>query len=115
MAIHHVQPGELVDVSPLGAKLNQAQTETLVKTADLEVLRLALPAGKEILPHAVPGEITMQCLEGCVTFRARGSEQTLTPGTFLYLAGGDEHALRAIDDASVLVTILLKPPRRSTN
>jgi quercetin dioxygenase-like cupin family protein len=109
MAIPHAQPGEVIDISPLGERLPQTQTTTLLKTDSLEVLRLVLPAGKQIDPHAVPGEITVQCLEGKAVFTARGKDQELTPGRMLYLAGGDEHAVRGVEDASLLVTILLKP------
>jgi quercetin dioxygenase-like cupin family protein len=109
MAIPHAKPGEIVDVAPLGPRLGGAQTTTLVKTGTLEVLRLVLPAGKEIAPHTVPGEITVQCLEGRVAFRARGGQHELTAGQLVYLAGSDEHALRALEDSSVLVTILLAP------
>ncbi len=109
MAIHHAHPAEVIDISPLGENLPAEQTTTLVKTDALEVLRLVLPAGKQIDPHAVPGEITVQCLEGKAVFTARGKEQELTPGQLLYLSGGDEHALRAVQDSSLLVTILLKP------
>jgi len=107
MAIPHAQPGDVIDISDLGEKLPETQTSTLVKTDSLEVLRLVLPAGKVIDPHSVPGEITVQCLEGKAVFTARGKDQELTPGQMLYLAGGDEHAVRAVEDASLLVTILL--------
>lgn len=107
MAIPHAQPGETVDVSPLGEKLPQTQTTTLIKTDALEGLRLVLPAGKQIDPHSVPGEITVQCLEGKVIVTARGKQQELSQGQLLYLVGGDEHALRALENSSVLVTILL--------
>lgn len=109
MAIPHAQPGEIIDVTPLGSRLSAAHTTTLVKTAALEVLRLVLPAGKQIAPHTVPGEITVQCLEGQVTFRVRGQERELTAGKLVYLAGADEHALKALEDSSLLVTILLPP------
>ena len=36
----------------------------LFKTEELEVIRLVLAAGKSLPPHKVPGEITIQCLEG---------------------------------------------------
>jgi len=108
MAIPHAKPGEIVDVAPLGKRLGSAQTTTLVKTATLEVLRLVLPAGKQIAPHAVPGEITVQCLEGKVAFSARGGQHELTAGRLVYLAGSDEHTLLALEDSSVLVTILLE-------
>jgi quercetin dioxygenase-like cupin family protein len=107
VAIPHAKPAEVIDISPLGDTLAGTQTTTLVKTDSLEVLRLVLPAGKLIDPHAVPGEITVQCLEGKVVFTARGKEQELTPGQLLYLSGRDEHAVRAVQDSSILVTILL--------
>ena len=108
MAIPHAKPAEIIDVSALGSNLKSAQTTTLVKTDSLEVIRLVLPAGKEVKPHEVPGEITVQCLEGKVAFRAGDSECELTAAKLIYLAGSDAHSLRAIDDASLLITILLK-------
>jgi quercetin dioxygenase-like cupin family protein len=107
MAVLHARPAEPIDILPLGKELRVVPTTTLVKTESLEVLRLVLRAGKEIAPHRVPKEITVQCLEGIVQFTARDRQQLLTPGTLLYLSGGDEHALRAVEDASLLVTILL--------
>jgi quercetin dioxygenase-like cupin family protein len=80
----------------------------LVKTDHVEVIRLVLPAGKEIKQHNVSGEITVQCLEGNVVFSAGKSECELTAGKLLYLSGSDEHALRAVEDTSLLLTILLE-------
>ena len=108
MAIPHAKPAEVIDISALGSNLKSAQTTTLVKTDALEVIRLVLPAGKEVKPHEVPGEITVQCLEGKVAFSVGGLEVELTAGKLIYLAGSDEHSLRAVEDASLLVTILLK-------
>ncbi|QDU94260.1 cupin domain-containing protein [Lignipirellula cremea] len=107
MAVTHAQAGEIIDISPLGPHLHAASTMALVKTDAMEVLRLVLPAGKQIAPHAARGEITVQCLEGKVAFEARGAEHELTAGKLLYLAAAEVHALRAIEDSSLLVTILL--------
>lgn len=107
MSIHHAVAGEPIDISSSAAEATKDQTTTLIKTSRLEVLRLMLPAGKRIDSHAVPGEITIQCLEGTVELEAHGRPQLLTPGTLLYLAGGDQHALRAIEDGTLLITILL--------
>lgn len=68
MAIEHAKPGEVVDVRPLGAVLADSKTQTLFKAKNLEVVRLVMPAGKEISEHEAPGEITVQCLEGKVAF-----------------------------------------------
>lgn len=106
MAIQHAKSGEIVSL-PLGAALASSKTATLVKTADLEVIRLVLPTGKEIPSHKAPGEITVQCVEGRVAFTAHDKTQDLISGQLLYLAAGEPHALKAAEDSTVLVTILL--------
>jgi len=111
MAIPHAKSGEVVDVRPMGAKLSGTITHTIVKTDDLEVIRIVLLAGNELPPHAVPGDITVQCLEGKVDFRVGEVNRELTEGKFLYVEGGGLHALRASEDSSLLVTILLKPKK----
>jgi len=108
MAFPHAKPAEVIDVRPLGARLRDTQTTTLVKTDALEVIRLVLPAGKEIQRHKVAGEITVQCLEGDVVFTTEQSKCELTAGNLLYLSGSDDHALRAVEDSALLVTILLE-------
>jgi quercetin dioxygenase-like cupin family protein len=109
MAVPHAKPGEPVDVHPLGSALPSTQTVTLVKTDALEVIRLVVPAGKQIERHQVPGEVTMQCLEGKVDVEADGAGCQLAAGELIYLRGGQGHALRGVEDASLLLTILLKP------
>jgi len=73
----------------------------------MELIRLVLPAGKQIVEHKAPGEITVQCLEGCVKFTVDGRSQELTAGDMLYLEAAKPHAVEAVKDSSVLVTILL--------
>lgn len=109
MAIPHANPGDVIDVRPLGASLETARTNTLLKTQAVEVVRLVMAAGKEIAEHKATGEITVQCLEGKIAFTALGKTEELAAGQMLYLAAGEPHSVRCIEDASVLVTILLKP------
>ncbi len=107
MAIQHAKSGEVVAL-PLGVALATSETAALVKTNQIEVLRLVIPAGKEISTHKAPGPITVQCLEGRISFTAHGTPQELDAGEFLYLETGEPHALTGIEDSSVLVTIVLK-------
>jgi len=106
MALPHATPGQPMDVRPLGPALAASKTSALFKTDRLEVIRLVVPAGKQIPSHKVAGEITVQCLEGRVAFTALGETHELQSGQMLYLPGGEEHALEGLEDASVLVTIL---------
>ncbi len=99
---------ERLHVRPLEAALATSITQTLVKTDDLEVIRIVLLAGNELPPHQVPGEITVQCLEGRVEIRVGEVVRELTAGNMLYVTGDCEHALRASENSSLLVTILLK-------
>ncbi len=108
MAIPHALPGQAIDVQPLGARLAQEKTVALFKSTDLEVMRLVLPAGKSLPPHRVPGEITIQCIEGSIEVTAENRSHVLRAGQLLYLAGGVVHGVTALQDASALVTIALR-------
>lgn len=107
MAIPHAEPGEIVDVRPLGTAVADQKTHTLARTDALEIIRLVLPTGKEIATHTAPGQITVQCLEGRVAFSTMGQELELEAGRLLYLNAREPHSLRAVEDSSLLVTILL--------
>ena len=108
MAIPHAASGQVVDILSGGCHLPSARTFALFKSAELEVMRLVLPAGKSFPPHVVAGEITVQCLEGSIEFSSQGRCQVLHPGQLLHLSGGIEHGLVALEDASVLLTIVLR-------
>lgn len=108
MAITHAASGELIDVRPLGAALRQTSSSTLVRAAHLEVFRFVLVAGQTAPDHKASGALTIQCLEGVVEFDAHGRTQILQAGDMVYLADAEPHAVRALEDASLLVTILLR-------
>jgi nucleotide-binding universal stress UspA family protein/quercetin dioxygenase-like cupin family protein len=99
-------PGEVVDVRPLGAALASARTRKLVRTPGVEVVRLVVRAGQEIPRHTSQGEILVQCLEGRVAFTALGKTRELEAGELMNLPAGEPHALKGIEDASLLLTVL---------
>lgn len=112
MALPHASAGQSIDVQPLGEHLAGAKTVALFKAQDLEVMRLVLPAGKSLPPHQVAGEITIQCIEGVLDVTLDGRSHVLRAGQLLFLAGGALHGVKALADASALVTIALhKPPQ----
>lgn len=91
---------------PLGKAVGAAKSTTLMKSDGLELIRLVIPAGKEIPPHRGPGEITVQCIEGHVSFEHDGHASDLHAGDLLHLCPQEIHALKGIVDSSVLVTRL---------
>ena len=53
------------------------------------------------------GEIVVHCLEGKVAYTAFDKTHTLEAGKLLYLPTGEPHSVKGIEDASLLLTILL--------
>lgn len=108
MAIHHATSGEPVNVQPLGERLSTDKTIALFKSSDLEVIRLVLLAGKSMPVHQVAGEITLQCLEGRLEVMADGQGCALEAGHLLFLAAGVPHSVTALQDASALLTLVVR-------
>jgi len=107
MAQPHAKSGEVVSLRPIGEGLSSATTTAVLKAEQLEVVRVVLPAGKEMREHRAPGEVTVHCIEGCIEFRTSAGTQFLNPGDFIHLQRQEPHALKAIEDASALMTICL--------
>jgi quercetin dioxygenase-like cupin family protein len=99
-------PGDLVDIRPLGSALVSADLRTLVRTDAVKVVRLIVRAGQEIPQHTSQGEIIVHCLEGRVALTALGTTRTLEAGTLVDLPASEPHSLKGIEDASLLLTIL---------
>ena len=106
MTTQHAEPGVVIDIRPLGSRLSESVTSTLVKSGTLEIIRLILPAGKRVRSHQVSGPITVHCLEGRIEFQASDQWQTLESGQLVFLTG-ELHAVKSIEDSSVLITIHL--------
>jgi quercetin dioxygenase-like cupin family protein len=108
MAIPHAEPGDIIDLRPLGAALAGTRSYALFKSGDLELMRIVLRAGEEFPRHAVAGEVTLQCLEGRIAFTCNAGERRLEAGQLVHVTGEEMHGLRGIDNASALLTIALK-------
>lgn len=107
MAIHHALSGEMIDIKPQGEALKATRSTTLYKTQHLEVFRMILLAGKQISEHQVVGEFTVQCIEGSVEFSIGTTRDVMRAGDLKCLAGGVPHSMIAMEDSSLLVTLLL--------
>ena len=73
-------PGDPIDVRPLGASLVSAHTRRLVRTATVEVVRVIVRAGQEIPQHTSKGEIIVHCLEGRVASPPSERPRSSKPG-----------------------------------
>jgi len=70
---------------------------------DAVTQKLLTPRG---LRSLAPGELTLMCLEGQITLYACGKTQDVPADHLTILAAGEPHAIKAIEDSSVLLTIL---------
>lgn len=109
MALPHASPGQIVRLDPLGERLTESVSTALFKAAQLEVVRLVLPRGHTMRDHRVQGEITLHCLEGAIDLTVDGRTQPMHAGDLVYLAAGQPHALHAVQDSSLLLTLCLLP------
>lgn len=111
MALDHARSGQVVALQPHAAAglvaAAGARSHALFKSAQLEVMRLVLAAGSSLGEHSVPGELTLQCLQGSASVVADGSAQQLRGGELLYLRGGVAHSVRALEDCVLLLTLVL--------
>lgn len=109
MALHHLASGEIANLLHQGGDALSTQSVALFKSDQMEVIRLRLPLGRTMPMHQVAGEITVQCLEGMLDFETPEGVQRVQAGQLLFLRGGVPHSLLAVEDASVLLTIVLGP------
>lgn len=102
MAAVSFKPGEVVDLATSGT----GHATTLVKTPHVHVIRLSVPAGKQLDTHKAPGEVTLLGVQGKVTLFVEGQPRTLAAGQFVYLPPGMPHAVRGEEDSLVLLSIV---------
>lgn len=102
----HIQPGEVVNLLTLKEDMSVDDTFALVKTTDMEVIRMVLPEGKNISEHSVEGEMSVQCLKGHTEFTVGDTLHELTEGDWLYLNRNEKFSYHTKKETILLVTIL---------
>ncbi len=110
MSAAHARSGDLLEIEPDGATHGLTGAVALVRDERLEVMRWVLPAGRSVPEHLGYGPATIQCVRGAVTLRLDGGERLLRSREVVYLAAGERHALEALADSVLLVTMVLVPP-----
>lgn len=75
----------------------EATTSRVVVNNDvLRVVMFAMDTGQELTAHATPRAVTVQLLEGELTFTVGASTHHLRAGDLVYLAPDESHALVAL-------------------
>lgn len=105
MTTQHAGTVQILNVDPLGTAVATTKSAVLMETEGLKVVRINLAAGHQTPTHTGSGELLVQCLEGRAVFVSGETTLELQPGRLLYAPADDEHSLRAVQDASILLTI----------
>ncbi len=108
MAQPHTPSGQVTRLYPLGESQRHSGSTAILKAGQLEVIRMVLAAGKSLPEHQTPGEATVLCLEGEVELHNTLGTQTMRAGDFVHLQARAPHALKAVQDTVLLVTICLQ-------
>lgn len=88
-----------------GSASSGRAAKTLVKEGRLRLTLVALAKGTEIKQHQTEGPVSIQCLRGNVAIGAADGETELTSGGLLVLERKVPHAVRAIRESAILITM----------
>ncbi|MDM0001118.1 cupin domain-containing protein [Variovorax sp. J22P240] len=106
MALKHARLLEVIDLHASDEERGTSVSSSLLKTDHLQLMQVVLPAGAGLPEHQVAGEITIQCLVGEAKVVTPRRTCQLAVGQLVALPGGEPHAVQAIRDATLLVTVL---------
>ena len=106
------------DIVPLVAQLKGEETwhtgarnaMTLHKGPGLRIVLIAMHANTTIPSHHADGPISVQVLEGALTFRAEAQAVTLRAGQLLTLSAGIPHVVAAEEESVFLLTMGTEAP-----
>lgn len=75
----------------------------------VNVVRISLPAGGELVDNKARNPVIIQALSGSVRFRVDGEELTLRPGGWVHVSAREPHAIEAREPTVLLITMLKGP------
>jgi quercetin dioxygenase-like cupin family protein len=83
---------------------------TLLKGQGLRVVLVALHAGAVIPSHRTESSLSLQVIEGVITFRTEAQALMLGKGQLLTLQPGIPHVVEAVEAAAFLLTFATETP-----
>lgn len=78
---------------------------TLAKSGRLRLTLVALNSGIEVGTHHAASPMTIQLLEGSLSFRVAGEDHELRAGQVLFFGPGEAHDIRAVEESALLLTL----------
>ena len=78
---------------------------TLAKSGRLRLVLVVLEPGVDVGTHHTDGPMTVQTLEGRISFRVAGEGHELREGQVLYFGSGEAQQIRALERTALLLTL----------
>jgi hypothetical protein len=109
-APHFPEPFETQKIRPPDADWGEIDSAVLIRTDELEVIRLVIGAGQRLRANWVTfGIMVMQCIEGIVELNVASVTRQLMAGDLLYFPATAAHSIRGIENTILLVTAVRCP------
>lgn len=93
-------------------KTSDRNAITIFKTNGMRIVLVALHTGAEMKTHTTAGIISVQVLEGKITFTAEQQTAVLTEGQMVALHAGIPHSVFATREAVFLLTLNTSQPEK---
>lgn len=106
--VSHLTDDEMLIDSSL-VEMHGRSARTLIKEGPLRVTVIALAKNGLLPAHSAAGPISIQLLEGDITFSAAGNEYPLAHRDLLVIAAGVEHSARSAAGGAFLLTVVHTP------
>jgi len=110
MALKHANPLDVIDLFHPQTSTDPPVSTSLLRTTNMQLIRLVLPKGHRMPSHHVPGVITLHCLTGEVDVDTSERRCILTAGQLVMLQGDEPHSLYAREPTTVLLTLVHNLP-----
>ena len=101
--------GTIVELMTPERSLRGHEMTVLVEHDHLRIVQFAIPGGSGIPRYEAHGIIILHCLAGQVSVTAMDQSRVLRSGQLLHLAVREAFSVGALEDASLLATIIMPP------
>lgn len=107
--VNHLTDDEmLIDRSLV--EMHGRSARTLIKEGPLRITMIALGPNGLLPAHSTTGPISLQLLEGDITFTAAGNDYPLKARDLLVIAANVEHSARSAAGGAFLLTVVHQTP-----
>ena len=104
------RPGVCPLSTPAPGVAHGIVSQAVLTAPGLRVTLFRFASGQELSEHTTPARALVQVLSGSCDFTVPGGVRRLLAGDLLHMPPGLPHAVRAVDDLSLLLTQASPPP-----